>query len=77
MADQADSRGKDGRWSLEGTTALVTGGTKGIGFVSLCMLSLFLAFMSASQKEICCLYGFGFTSFETNGGVFNCVCIYI
>ncbi|KAE8039123.1 hypothetical protein FH972_011565 [Carpinus fangiana] len=24
--------GKDGRWSLEGTTALVTGGSKGIGY---------------------------------------------
>ncbi|KAE8039122.1 hypothetical protein FH972_011564 [Carpinus fangiana] len=29
---QADNRGKDGRWSLEGTTALVTGGSKGIGY---------------------------------------------
>ncbi|XP_059429800.1 tropinone reductase homolog At5g06060-like [Corylus avellana] len=36
MAHQADNGGhvKDGRcrWSLEGTTALVTGGTKGIGY---------------------------------------------
>ncbi|GLT62510.1 hypothetical protein SLA2020_351430 [Shorea laevis] len=32
MAQLVDNRGKDGRWSLEGTTALVTGGTKGIGY---------------------------------------------
>jgi hypothetical protein len=38
---EVDYRRKDGRWSLEGKIALVTGGTKGIGFVSLCMLSLF------------------------------------
>ncbi|XP_062169376.1 tropinone reductase homolog At5g06060-like [Alnus glutinosa] len=29
---QVDNLGKDSRWSLEGTTALVTGGTKGIGY---------------------------------------------
>jgi hypothetical protein len=35
---QVDNRGRDGRWSLEGTTALVTGGTKGIGFFFLSAL---------------------------------------
>nr|WAU86925.1 birch protein [Betula platyphylla] len=29
---QIDNRGKDGRWSLQGKTALVTGGTKEIGY---------------------------------------------
>ncbi|XP_020421041.1 tropinone reductase homolog At2g29150 isoform X2 [Prunus persica] len=29
---QANSNGKDSRWSLHGMTALVTGGTKGIGY---------------------------------------------
>ncbi|XP_016651191.1 PREDICTED: tropinone reductase homolog At2g29360-like isoform X2 [Prunus mume] len=29
---QANSNGKDSRWSLRGMTALVTGGTKGIGY---------------------------------------------
>ena len=51
MADQADSRAKDGRWSLEGTTALVTGGTKGIGFISLYMLSLFPNFYVQLHKK--------------------------
>ncbi|GLT62508.1 hypothetical protein SLA2020_351410 [Shorea laevis] len=32
MAQPVDNRGKDGRWSLEGKTALVTGGSKGIGY---------------------------------------------
>ncbi len=36
---QVDNLKKDGRWSLEGTTALVTGGTKGIGFSFLSALS--------------------------------------
>jgi hypothetical protein len=36
---QVDNRSRDGRWSLEGTTALVTGGTKGIGFFFLSALS--------------------------------------
>ncbi|EOY33944.1 NAD(P)-binding Rossmann-fold superfamily protein isoform 1 [Theobroma cacao] len=29
---QADNSRKDNRWSLQGMTALVTGGTKGIGY---------------------------------------------
>jgi hypothetical protein len=49
---EVDYRGKDSRWSLEGKIALVTGGTKGIGFVSLCMLSLFLAFIFSFTKSI-------------------------
>ena len=32
----------DSRWSLKGTTALVTGGTKGIGLVLPVLLSLLL-----------------------------------
>ncbi|GLT62506.1 hypothetical protein SLA2020_351390 [Shorea laevis] len=49
---KVDNHGKDGtRWSLQGTTALVTGGTKGIGFFSLFYLSLFLAFMFRLDKE--------------------------
>jgi hypothetical protein len=32
---------RDGRWSLQGKTALITGGTKGIGFVSLSLAFIF------------------------------------
>jgi hypothetical protein len=42
---QVDNRGKDSRWSLKGTTALVTGGTKGIGFFSFCSLFYWLLFL--------------------------------
>lgn len=44
---------KDKRWSLTGMTALVTGGTKGIGFV----IIFFLSFVSRTQ-----LMGFSFFS---------------
>jgi hypothetical protein len=40
--------GKDGRWSLEGKIALVTGGTKGIGLVSLVLIK----FISSYQLHL-------------------------
>jgi hypothetical protein len=49
MAAAAEIGNRESRWSLQGMTALVTGGTKGIGFVSLpnrlilCFLFLFSA----------------------------------
>jgi hypothetical protein len=42
--------GKDGRWSLEGKTALVTGGTKGIGLVSLRFV--LIKFISSYQLHL-------------------------
>jgi hypothetical protein len=66
---QVDYRGEVGRWSLQGKTALVTGGTKGIGFV----FSLFNLFFTSFY--FCCFHSFPFTSFETNGGGGG-VCIY-
>jgi hypothetical protein len=39
MAAAAKICHREGRWSLQGMTALVTGGTKGIGFVFLVSVS--------------------------------------
>jgi hypothetical protein len=49
----AEIGSRESRWSLQGMTALVTGGTKGIGFsslsLSLCLLLFFWFLFSASK----------------------------
>ena len=71
---QADSRGKDGRWSLEGTTALVTGGTKGIGFVSLCMLSFPTFYFQLHKKNFAVFMASASRVLRQTEG---CLCVYI
>nr|XP_017222689.1 PREDICTED: tropinone reductase homolog [Daucus carota subsp. sativus] len=51
MAKTITGSGGDKRWSLDGTTALVTGGTRGIGFDHLQLLSFSVLFCSRDQDE--------------------------
>jgi len=44
MAAEANFDSKSSRWSLQGMTALVTGGSKGIGLPPLLLPYLFISF---------------------------------
>ena len=51
--EKASSSSKDSRWSLHGMTALVTGGSRGIGFISFPLfVYLFECFFVLQRSEM-------------------------
>ncbi|XP_021811154.1 tropinone reductase homolog At5g06060-like [Prunus avium] len=74
---QANSTGKDSRWSLHGMTALVTGGTKGIGYTIVEELArLGATIHTCSRNEVQlndCLSQWKMKGFEVTGSVCDVV----
>ena len=68
---QAGSRCRDDRWSLLGMTALVTGGTQGIGSLSLQLIASWMFLFEGP-----CLYGAGgYRVIKTSNGLLQCFVI--